>query len=481
MKLRIFTVFASILFANLCFGQELFLREIENLKNDPQMAGAGIGVLIRETEGDKVVYELNPSLAFVPGSILKLVTSAAALEMLGPDYTFETGLAYDGQIDKTSGILNGNLYIIGGGDPCLGSENFQHYYSNPDFIDRWAEQIISLGILEIAGNIYIDDSVYDGNNIPGTWVWEDLANYYGAAANGLSGFDNTFRIVLRSEPEAGKPATVVSTEPAIEGLELENFVVSSDSEKDGTCIYGSPWGGTWKIFGTMPKGREKFVVKAALPEPGLAIGSKLKTRLSEMKIPVSGIVEKGKITPGMEPFYTMSSPPLKEIVEVMNHKSVNLYAEHLVNQLAFETNGAGTISGGLEVIQQFWKEKGIGVHGFFMDDGSGLSHFNAVTPETIAGILRYMKTQSPYSGEFLSSLPLAGEGTLSVFDVNLFPGETLRCKSGSMKRVRCYAGYLTTASAKKMTFVLMFNDFSMSQNILIKKIGDLLSALRNEY
>jgi D-alanyl-D-alanine carboxypeptidase/D-alanyl-D-alanine-endopeptidase (penicillin-binding protein 4) len=161
----------------------------------------------------------------------------------------------------------------------------------------------------------------------------------------------------------------------------------------------------------------------------------------------------------------------------LNHKSVNLFAECLVKQVAYEKIGVGSTVAGLKIISDFWSNKGIDTGGLFMDDGSGMSRSNAISPRQVAGILKYMKT-SKSSAAFMNSLPEAGEGTLQVFDPKKFPDHCLRCKSGSMTRVRGFAGYLKTVSGKDLVFVMMANNFSMSQKELIGKMQDLLVAVR---
>jgi D-alanyl-D-alanine carboxypeptidase/D-alanyl-D-alanine-endopeptidase (penicillin-binding protein 4) len=127
---------------------------------------------------------------------------------------------------------------------------------------------------------------------------------------------------------------------------------------------------------------------------------------------------------------------------------------------------------------QFWKEKGLDMTGFFMNDGSGLALSNAITASHLVGILNYMKTKSAYSADFYQSMATVENGTLTVFKSENFPGQCLRAKSGSMTRVRCYAGYLTTDSGRQLSYSVMLNNFSCSQPEAIRKIEKLLIELR---
>jgi D-alanyl-D-alanine carboxypeptidase/D-alanyl-D-alanine-endopeptidase (penicillin-binding protein 4) len=174
----------------------------------------------------------------------------------------------------------------------------------------------------------------------------------------------------------------------------------------------------------------------------------------------------------------IQSPPLKEIIRVTNHESVNLFAEHLLKHLAFQKTGLGTTDDGCKFVMQFWKDKGLDMNGFFMNDGSGLSRFNAITASQMVSVLNYMKTKSVNSDVFFESLAEVGNGTLTVFNQDSFPEGCLHAKSGSMTRVRCYAGYLTSNSGREFSFTIMLNNFSYSQKEATLKIEELLVELR---
>ncbi len=176
--------------------------------------------------------------------------------------------------------------------------------------------------------------------------------------------------------------------------------------------------------------------------------------------------------------YIHESPTLAEIIKILNYQSVNLFAEHLVKQIAAEKTGVGNREKGIELITEFYKTKEILEDDFFMEDGSGLSHFNAISPDQITSILIYMAQKSKSGEVFLNSLPNAGSGTLSGFSTELFPENTLKAKSGSMTRVRCYAGYLKTDSGKNLCFSIMVNQFLGGQQKIGSEVKNLLLILK---
>jgi len=448
-------------------------------KNDPAFRNASVGISVLDADSGKTIMETVPQVSMTPASIQKIVTSAAALEILGPQYRFETRIEYSGGLDSISGILNGNLIIKGGGDPALGSVYFKEHYLNNHFIDQWVEAIQQKGIKKISGDLVADASVYEEQMIPNTWVWEDLGNYYGAGACGLSIYDNMYEIWLKSG-NAGTPAEIIKTMPEVPGLEIENEVTASSVGGDQTAVFGSPFDSKRIIRGTIPANRDVYKIKASLPDPPLLLACQLKQKLEENNIQLDGTVKTTykSCETGNVICKTMS-PSLSEIITVMNHESVNLFAEHLCKHLAYIKTGHGSTGTGIEIIRKFWENKGIDTKGMFMTDGSGLSRFNAITPRHITAILNYIDHSSG-AEVFKQSLPTAGgAGTLHVFSEEKFPDGMLRAKSGSMTRVRCYAGFLKTKSEKELIFAIMLNNFSCSQPEAIKKIENFLVELSN--
>ena len=152
------------------------------------------------------MHQRNNLLSFTPASVTKLITTATALEILGKDFTFKTYIEYDGEL--TNGVLNGNLYIRGGGDPTLGS----YKMGDPRFMLSWAKIIKNAGIKEIRGAVIADVSLYDQEGVSPKWLWEDIANYYAPAIFALSIFDNTCRVTLRSGAEGSIPE-IISHKP----------------------------------------------------------------------------------------------------------------------------------------------------------------------------------------------------------------------------------------------------------------------------
>lgn len=460
------------------FSQQNFQTALAQFVKQPEFKNASVGINVVDLTTGEPVFSFNSEKLLIPASTMKLVTTAAALELLGSGYRFKTRVAYSGEIENNE-TLNGNLIVLGGGDPALGSEYFKEHYFNTNFLDVWAQQIKAAGISKIDGDLILDGSVYDSEIIPDTWIWGDIGNYYGAGANAFTVYDNLFRIVFRSPKRAGAKTNIVSVYPKIEGMNLTNEVLSSDINSDQAYVFGSPFNKRRVVRGTIPKNRKAFTIKAAVHHPEEVLARDLILHLSKAGIFISGEVKfENADSKRVQTIYIQESPTLAEIVKTVNHESINLFAEHLVRQIAAEKTGIGNREAGIEIIKEFWQSKGIQSDGFFMEDGSGLSHFNAISPEHFTAILSYMYNRAENKSDFYSSLPSAGKGTVSGFSTTLFPDNSLKAKSGSMTRVRCYAGYMDLDSGKKVAFSIMINHFSGNHSTLKKEIENLLFEIK---
>ncbi len=472
MNKGIFLLSISLVLVLHVFGQSNFDSTVQHLLEKPDYKNMSLGMHVVDLESEETVYSLNSDKILIPASTMKLVTSATAFELLGSNYRFETRIGINGNIENSE--LNGNLIIIGGADPALGSEYFKDHYI--DFLQIWARKIKAAGIRKVNGSLILDGSVYDSERIPDTWIWGDIGNYYGAGPNAFTVFDNMFRITFNSPKKVDKLTKVIATYPKIEGMVIENEVRSAESNSDNAYVFGGPLDKARIIRGTIPKNRKAFTIKAAIHQPEEILAQEFMKALANEGIFIAGKTQFEKTNKkDFETIFIQESPKLSEIAEVLNHESVNLFAEHFLKQIAVEKKGIGNSNDAVELVKEFWNLKGISTEYLFMEDGSGLSHFNAVSPKFFTNLLKYMSANSM----FLNSLPNAGEGTLARFDKTLLPENTLQAKSGSMTRVRCYSGYLHCDSGKTLAFSFMFNHFSGSHYRLIKEIEHLFVELKS--
>ncbi|WP_340112903.1 D-alanyl-D-alanine carboxypeptidase/D-alanyl-D-alanine endopeptidase [Maribellus mangrovi] len=453
-------------------AQENFENSINELLKKPEYKNATVGILVSDLESGEKLYSRNAQKLLIPASTMKLITSATAIEILGDDYRFQTKLGFTGKINRNK-VLKGNLVLTGGADPALGSEYFQdHYYH---FLQKWVQKVKEAGIDKIDGDLVLDASVYDTEKVPATWIWEDIGNYYGAGANAFTVYDDMFRISFRSPKKVGEPTEIISTWPKIEGIKIKNEVRSAGDNRDNAYVFGSPLDKIRVIRGTIPANRRAFTIKAAIHDPGQVLAADFQQALIDKGVFLSGnVIFKNVDKSEVQNIFIQESPTLAEITKVLNYESVNLFAEHFLKQIAVENTGIGNREDGIEMVKEYWQDRGLAADAIFMEDGSGLSHFNAVSPAFFVEMLSKMV----YNKAFVASLPEAGEGTLYSFAQAKFPGRTLQAKSGSMTRVRCYSGYLKADSGQELVFSIMFNHFSGSHSALVKEIEHLLLELQ---
>ena len=474
MRLYFFWIFVFTFSAIQVLSQNEIENTVRQLLKDPDYRNASIGILVKDLDSGAIIYSLDQEKVLIPASTMKLVTSASALEILGGDYRFSTKMGYKGRIDKNGG-LKGDLVLIGGADPALGSEYFTEHYSG--FLENWAKQVRLAGIERVEGDLILDGSIFDSEKIPVTWIWEDIGNYYGAGPSAFTVYDNLFRITFRSDRNAGKPTEIIAVYPKIEGMEISNEVLSADNNCDNAYVFGSPLDKIRTVRGTIPKNRNSFTIKAAIHQPDEVLAKDFLQALAKEGVFVTGTIRYENVDPKrINAIFEQYSPTLEEIAKVLNYESVNLFAEHFLKQIGAEILGEGSRPKAIEVIRDFWDSKGISSEYLFMEDGSGLSHFNLVSPKFFTDMLSFMAANQ----SFVNSLPGAGEGTLSMFDKELFPGNTLKAKSGSMTRVRCYSGYLKTDSGKTVVFSVMVNHFSGTHSKLIGEIEKLLLTIKTK-
>jgi D-alanyl-D-alanine carboxypeptidase/D-alanyl-D-alanine-endopeptidase (penicillin-binding protein 4) len=332
---------------------------------------ASVSAYAVHMETGEVLIDENSNKSLIPASCLKVVTTAAALHILGPESKFQTDLTIDGTIEE--GELKGNLIIVGGGDPCLGSGA-----SWGKQIETWVEAVQKKGIKKIEGKVIGDASLWEKALAAPSWEWEDLGNYYGAGACALTFHENNYAVFFKPGKKEGEEAAILRTEPAIATISMQNEVKTGPiGSGDRACIYGSEFSPVQHLRGTIPLGVNEFSIKGAIPDPAAFCAHLLKTALQKKGITVNDqALPQGK---NRTILHTTYSPSIKEIVHQTNQKSVNLYAEHLMKKIGQSVLKEGSTSAGAKAIADYWSKQKIDLEGFNMVDGSGLSRKNLVT------------------------------------------------------------------------------------------------------
>lgn len=474
--LRIPLLFTLLLITGIIFSQE---KAVQLFLSDTCMIHASVSICIKDAGNGETITSCNAGKSLIPASVLKLITSGVALELLGPQYNFRTSIGYTGSLNKRTGKLSGDIVIRGGGDPALGSKYFTVHYN--DFIGSWVSEIKMAGIKRVDGKVITDDSYYDFLPVPSGWQWEDIGNYYGAGVYGLSAFDNSFEIHLQTS-SGSSPVIISGINPAEYAYDFTNRLVASDTIDEG-IIFAAPYSKYGWLAGVVPVNQENYTLEGSVSDPPLFIaehlnkeleasGFKIREKPSTVRLLGKNIVDEVKI------ISEISSPPLSEIIEVLNHESVNLFAETLLKELGKKYRNNGSTASGVDVVKEFLLNAYIPADGMFIEDGSGLSPRDAINAEELTNFLIFMKSKGKYFTEYYKSLPEAGkEGTLkSYFTDPVFEGR-MNAKSGSMKRVRCYAGYFTTNSNRNMVFSILVNNFTGPSLNVISGIEQIIKEI----
>ncbi|MFO7869184.1 MAG: D-alanyl-D-alanine carboxypeptidase/D-alanyl-D-alanine-endopeptidase [Bacteroidales bacterium] len=438
------------------------INEFYNKKPDLRSAFVGFHAIDMST--DSVIVDLNSTKSMMPASLIKLFTTAAALDYLGEDFQFKTYISHTGTIDD-SGVLDGDIVIHGSGDPTLGSKYFPE---KKHFIDSIVQKIINYGIQSINGKIIIDCSIFDSQSIPTTWVWQDMGLSYAAGVYPISMNDNIFTITFANAESdtlkrKGLSRIKRGTPPGIPASPFEY------NEYDSVDI--DPQNG-------------RFIVKGSIPAPQEILGLELIQRFMSrdvcnisqeymsVVIPVRGITD----TIG-----ALTSPKLHEIVEVANKKSINNYAEYLLKYLGYNVYDDGSYSVGTNVVTDYIDSVGVNSRGVYIYDGSGLSRYNVVTPQHVTYFLQNV-TAKNYADTFINSLSVSGtSGTLKSYPFPKNMTNKIQGKTGSMTRIRNLAGYMTTKSGEKVVFCVMMNGHTCNARGSKKLITELLANLYTNY
>lgn len=452
--------------------------------SDPVKHGS-LGLCVVDVSTGMMYRGVNEHLSLIPASTLKPFTTAAVLSTFGKDHRFKTEVTISGTVDST-GILNGNLYIVGGGDPTLGSSRFDRETNIDTLFMKILAALHDSGIRGIHGSIVGDASVFGKMPVVTSWQYEDIGNYYGAVSAGLSAHENSIAFIFEPGRRVGDPAGVLRTMPSAPYLEIINEVSTGPrGSGDRVYIYGAPFSNFRWLTGTVPAGVKEFTVSGTLPDPAYHAAFALHEFLADsgisiLKQPTTALRMEWMGVKDSLPrntIITHLSPRLIEIVNIVNFRSNNMYAEMLVKSLGSHRYGEGTTEAGMKAVIEFWQTQGLDLTGLNLKDGSGLSRKNNITASVLANALAIFSAD-PAFGEFRATFPLAGEtgNVTGRFKRGAARGN-LMAKSGTLEKVKGFCGYATTASGRTISYSLLVNNYSGSHNELMKEIEILLTRM----
>jgi len=414
-------------------GARAFSKVFASEVADPAFCGVAISMAVLDEDGEIWFASPLAHTAMCPASALKVLTTGAALAKLGPDFRFETKLASTAAIGPS---LNGDLVIVGGGDPALSRQQIQ----------AMVDQLAQNGLRRIDGRIRADSSVFPEHPMSDHWNWGDVGNAYGAGAYGLNVNHN--RMVARFRPgrSTGTKAEFLNASVALPGVRWNNLVTTGPpGSGDGVIVYSEPHGERVTFRGTVPAGVAEFSVRAAIPNPPEAAAAMVRAALLKHGVEITG----RNRTPARADVVLAStrSVPLIDIIRNIHHTSDNVEAQCVFLSMAPHGNPGS-------VVRQHWADAGVDFAALRILDGSGLARANMIRAIDLANVM-HTALKAPHGREFFESLPLYQDGMV-------------RSKPGGMSGVSTGTGTITTADGRRMTYAFMANgapDLQAARNL----------------
>lgn len=398
---------------------------LNEARANPALAGTAIGFCLINAKGE-IAMDDHAQTAFIPASSLKTLTTATALEVLGPELKFVTELKSTAALQD--GVIAGDIVIVGGGDPMLAMADLQ----------AWAMELKKRGLRTITGRIRGDARIFSDSLYDDFWNWGDIGNGYGSGVCGLNLDHNRYTIAFRAGAAVGAPAELLGISTELPEVAWKNEVTTGpEGSGDGVVIHGGENTSAIHLRGTVPLGAAKFRVSGAVPDPVRFI-----THHFTQLLKAEGIQIGGARSSTAEPKHEVlkhQSPPLLDIIKSIHTTSDNHETECVFRMLGVKAGKAPDA-----VIREHWQQRGLTFTGLRMEDGCGLARADFIRPLDLARL------------QFFVGSGLQGEN----YKGSLLSKEGLRWKGGAMSGVRTFTGFAQNHAGEEFYFALMVNHFS---------------------
>jgi len=449
---------------------------------DPVLQGrrGAIGVAVYSVDRSAPLYLRSADRALLPASNMKLYTTAAALDRLGPDFQYTTSLYADGPV-LPGGILDGNLVLAGRGDPSISGRFFGD--SATYVFDRFADELRRAGVRRVTGRLIGDASYFDDELAAPGWEAGNLLWWYGARANALSFNDNVVTMEIRAGTSVGDPVGV-SFQPRADGLRVANRATTSGRRGGRSIGIGRrPDIDGYEIWGRIPLGGAPVRYVVAVEDPPTFALSVMRGRLERAGISVTGrdqVVYDRDLLPQRPRRLVAShvSPRLVDLVRVVNKRSQNFFAEQILKTLGAMVEGEGSFDEGADVVRELLRGFGVSSQSVAIEDGSGLSRYDIVTARTTAELLVAMRSH-PEFDDYYDSLLIAGQdGDPRRLNSAAAIGN-VHMKTGTLRGVSALSGYATTRDGELLAFSVITNGMPGGKGASIGLEDAVAEALAN--
>jgi D-alanyl-D-alanine carboxypeptidase/D-alanyl-D-alanine-endopeptidase (penicillin-binding protein 4) len=438
-------------------GPASLRHDLDAVLDRPALAPAFWGVQVRSLKTGKTLYARNASKAFRPASTLKLVTTAVALDNFGPEARLRTTVEAVGRVDGTGRIV-GDLFLVGRGDPTLGGGRYGDGRPLRPF-EEMADALRAAGVKRIEGRIVGHEGLFAGDRRGNDWGWEDLVWSYGAEVSSLSFNDNSVGLKLSPGEQPTDPAALDLVPPSGYYRVVSTVTTGPPGSKTDLRLTRDSGSNLIHLSGAIAIGEEPWEGWAAVEDPARFAATVLAEVLEARGIRVTrGVATSSEPLPaGLRELASHESPPMAELIRGVNKESRNLHAEVLLRLLGARLTGEGSVASGHIAVGEFLRRQGVSTEGWGMEDGSGLSRSNVVTPAGLVDLLVAMD-RHPHAAAFRASLPVAGaDGTLKTRMKGTPAEGRLLAKTGTLALVNGLAGYVTTARGERVAFAALAN------------------------
>ena len=454
------------------------------------------GIEVVELPGGTVLFNRDAQHLFHPASNMKLFTTAAALEKLGPDFVFHTTVESESGPDAQGRVQN--LYLVGKGDPSLCDDTSQSSGTAGEALVRpcsdlytLAQQIKARGVFEVSGSLIADDTYFPSEPYVHGWAAEDLLWGYGATVSALAFNSNALRLRVKPALKLGDLAQVWLG-PLPHYYQLNSGLVTTAAGSENRWFVDRGLDSMrLDVWGQIPLDAGETGERVAIAHPAELVAELFRQALADAGIAVKGEIHvqhltrseaaaAAQTTPQSSPRLVLAehdSQPLREIVRLTNKESRNFYAEMLLRTLGREVKHRGGLEDSLEVLNEFAQQTGTEPTETVFADGSGLSRDDLVTPQALAKLLSHMAS-GPSFDVFIDSLPLAGEdGTLAGrFQATRLKGR-IHAKTGTLEGVNALAGYMNLPSGRQLAFSILGNNHPLPATQAEATLDQMASAV----
>jgi D-alanyl-D-alanine carboxypeptidase/D-alanyl-D-alanine-endopeptidase (penicillin-binding protein 4) len=431
---------------------------LDAIFTSPALAGAKVSVMVLDAESGKPIYSRNEKSGLNAASNVKLVTSAAALALLGPEFRWKTAVlglapAEGGRAINPAGELQGDLFLRVSGDPTLTTQD----------LAELASELAAIGLRKVRGGVVVDASAFDSATVGPSYDEKDDSAAFRAPSSAASLNSNAVTVIITPGPSAGAPARVV-LDPPSSNLVMAGRVTTAAKGPAAPIVQTSDAGNGQTrvtVSGRIRLGSEPRIVLRRIIQPDLFLGQTFKQILQKRGITIDKPVRVAAAPKdGLRTLGSHDSPTLAVVVHELGKRSNNFVAEQVLRTLGAEVMGRpGTWQKGLDAVARYLESMGIAKASYTMRNGSGLYDSNRFSAEQIATVIRSAMRDFRISGEFLASLAVSGaDGTLANRMAGSAAERYLRAKTGTLAKVSCLSGVAGAPGQKPLVFSFLMND-----------------------